>query len=1676
MEESTNEFSANSQEEDNAAGNMHFTPKQAQVFGGQSIFISCGGNSSSLGKDGIYYLTFQGSTMRHLTSAKMINPFTLQAIIPNHNIAETVILSVICKQKNDSVTLCTGNFTFTLDTTSLLAQSLAMNSTNSAALKQLEVMYGALLVGSADEVAVLDTRLASAFSKLQLPETWSIYEDNDWTLLHLCAKYNLEKFARHLIGRHDAAKALQQLDENGQKPVDVASLNQKIALIELFSRPPLDENTDESEPVSAKPAVKRHKLGTTTISSNIQNNRTAEQDAQLLEDLHNLAMESDSENNNSVKSEENHLHPLAHSLQKLKEINLEIQRLRCLTQIEDQQGNALLSDNRSRSFSCPDSFNGTKSSREKGRGNIHYRLSLASCDEESIRAFAEERGTRYEENGEAVKETAEDMEEKGFADDSDQVEKVNRKGEEVSMDVAEEYDDIASGKATSGTTAKEEMTSDMATVNGVEEEGDEVTSSTCAVNDVGISEGDGVIDNETVDNENEAADSEDSMESLVNEDSEATHGGVVKACADVVVEEIENKVEEEWRESLDDDATRVGEELKSIKTELGEANEVEVPTEADADKEAHIDKEVNADKEAHTDKEVDADKEVDSDKEADAELERERSVVVGRSANVDENGEAETRVTEEEVHDASRELERSEREEAQGQIQDANEEAIGKEQDASEEVQEQEEDVSEIVAGTEHNAGEGAIRKEQDAGNETDGQEQDGSKETEAQEQDVNEETQRQEEDASEEIQEEENVSKETQGQDEDVIEETQGQEDFSEETQGQEEDVSNKTEAQEQVAGEGERYVFDVVEEAEEHLQHLCAQSQDTEVTTSLVTAEADSSVETDHGTDSAENKLDQCNIVDTSEYDIVPAEMHSSNFSDSTLPIEESTVVDVEEMVDGKTQFLSSDFVEQSSMEPSSMEPSSELERAEIEHGATIEVDASTVESIAIRDVSLDEAIQDGSLHEEVDLADIEVIEVADTVEREDCITDDIMLSGFQPESEKVLEPEQGSESHTDGEGVSPTGGDDEVCSGTEEPEEMCPDTGKTEAVIPAVSEPEEVCFGTTEPGEVSIGASEPREGSLGTTEPEDVSLGASEPEEVSLGTTEPEEVSLGASEPGEVSLGASESEDVCPGTTEPEEACPDSSESEEVCSGVNEPEEVRFGVSETEETKDICLQSPVSETDNVCLVPSEIEALRPDASETDATYPNSDETEGACLDVDSRDICDNAVIEEISGDNENVGEESEELSNYDQKDFMTLSTGSIVQEVRSLAAVTEETEEELLELDGKADGVLKFNKSHSLDEVREREHRMHRSAEQVYVIPREVANLRRGILKKERPLSDNYENIKKIEREYGLNRLGLNSKLSGSDESLTSSSMRKSKSLDALSMDEEENPKSASFTSSQMSMHGSTESLPSIDVMDEGGKLLYRSHSLGKAPDGSGRQGASLNDICTSVKDERDVMASTKLTKKKRSRFSFRRKSKSTTALDTREPAISDEERRRTIIGGISGEKLQSMQSSKRTVEIERHQTRVRTNRDSGIDSTSDLHLDDIVITTSGDSKDPQFLRTNVSGNFLNPPKDRSRTSSEISFDSRDTDDDVDADTDEGTSTEIAEQVRKSSICIEEKKKEKKFGLLRSKPKKDKKHGKEKEKEASLDTKGSKKGHKGRSITDAIIDLSFAVIVNQ
>ncbi|XP_066918866.1 rho guanine nucleotide exchange factor 18-like isoform X3 [Clytia hemisphaerica] len=338
------EVTSNQHKEEKAS--FSFTPQQAHIFGGQSLFLSFANLDAPLSCEAFYYVTFQGSKLRHVTSAKILNPFTLQAVIPDHDQSEEVKLIVSqLRTDNTKQDLAEDLFTFTSDSSEFLAQQLVTNALIPETLKHLEDVYKSLLNVSLVEKRALDARLSLSFRHLTRNEPWCVANDDSdntddcWNLLHICAKYSLCQLAELLLTKAGSKVALQRMNDQGWTPLEIAAQTNHKRMIEILSRVPCDESTHPVTTSEVKrPSVKRHKLGTTTISNLAsKTSEELEKDLMLLKEVDDLASATDNPakmNGNSGHVNEE-ISPLSESLKKLQEINEEIRRLRSLSYKEN---------------------------------------------------------------------------------------------------------------------------------------------------------------------------------------------------------------------------------------------------------------------------------------------------------------------------------------------------------------------------------------------------------------------------------------------------------------------------------------------------------------------------------------------------------------------------------------------------------------------------------------------------------------------------------------------------------------------------------------------------------------------------------------------------------------------------------------------------------------------------------------------------------------------------------------------------------------------------------------------------------------------------------------------------------------------------------------------------------------------------------------------------------------------------------------------------------------------------------------------------------------------------------------------------------------------------------------------------------------------------------------------
>ncbi|KAI8501698.1 Ras GTPase-activating protein 1 [Branchiostoma belcheri] len=163
---------------ENEGCRMAFSPSEAPVYGGSTI-VAAFAEDSPLPEEHEFFLIFRGSQQRHITIARQLNSYTLQAVIPDHDCAETVEVSVCA---SDSVAhhqiIASGLFQYTHDKTWDMARQLADNSTNqdspldspSAPHVQFD------LVG--EDVDTFDVQMTSAFESLNLPPGWNVLGTN----------------------------------------------------------------------------------------------------------------------------------------------------------------------------------------------------------------------------------------------------------------------------------------------------------------------------------------------------------------------------------------------------------------------------------------------------------------------------------------------------------------------------------------------------------------------------------------------------------------------------------------------------------------------------------------------------------------------------------------------------------------------------------------------------------------------------------------------------------------------------------------------------------------------------------------------------------------------------------------------------------------------------------------------------------------------------------------------------------------------------------------------------------------------------------------------------------------------------------------------------------------------------------------------------------------------------------------------------------------------------------------------------------------------------------------------------------------------------------------------------------------------------------------------------------
>ncbi|XP_020626886.1 rho guanine nucleotide exchange factor 28-like isoform X3 [Orbicella faveolata] len=279
---------------------MAFTPQSSPTRGGEVIFITYS-DDFPLPDNGEFYLVFEGKSQRHVTTAQQINAYTLRAVVPDHDQAERVSLTVYCAQENKVGSLSSHKFLYLLETEQIIAQLLADSASDSKLFECLTSLSEISSSLSKELKDTLDSRITNAFEFLDLSPTWSLFGEKGMenyqnvngqeTLLHLSARLGFTQLATYLLDQPGSREALHTQDKSGKVPEDIARERGMKLLADMLSRGPGDcEKRTPKD--TTKPQVKKSELGTTTISSyTSQEQNSLEKDIEMLQDINSLVEE-----------------------------------------------------------------------------------------------------------------------------------------------------------------------------------------------------------------------------------------------------------------------------------------------------------------------------------------------------------------------------------------------------------------------------------------------------------------------------------------------------------------------------------------------------------------------------------------------------------------------------------------------------------------------------------------------------------------------------------------------------------------------------------------------------------------------------------------------------------------------------------------------------------------------------------------------------------------------------------------------------------------------------------------------------------------------------------------------------------------------------------------------------------------------------------------------------------------------------------------------------------------------------------------------------------------------------------------------------------------------------------------------------------------------------------------
>uniref|UniRef100_A0A8D0H5C9 A-kinase anchoring protein 13 n=1 Tax=Sphenodon punctatus TaxID=8508 RepID=A0A8D0H5C9_SPHPU len=204
-----------------------FNPRQSHKYGGDCVITVLLGEEDKFEEDVVFYLVFTGSSARHYTSTRKVNPGTLETIAPGHDCCETVkVLLCASKQGLSIVVVSEESFQFIQDEAYDAAQFLATCAGNQQALNFTRFLDRSR--PPSGDVDFLDEKVALAFRHLKLPVEWNVLgadqtlNGKGLTLMHFAVRLGLLRLTWFLLQQPGGRGALCIHNNEGATPVSLA--------------------------------------------------------------------------------------------------------------------------------------------------------------------------------------------------------------------------------------------------------------------------------------------------------------------------------------------------------------------------------------------------------------------------------------------------------------------------------------------------------------------------------------------------------------------------------------------------------------------------------------------------------------------------------------------------------------------------------------------------------------------------------------------------------------------------------------------------------------------------------------------------------------------------------------------------------------------------------------------------------------------------------------------------------------------------------------------------------------------------------------------------------------------------------------------------------------------------------------------------------------------------------------------------------------------------------------------------------------------------------------------------------------------------------------------------------------------------------------------------------------